>query len=312
LIVRRETAGSGGGGPRLRLGRAGARERWFYLLASPWILGFLLLQAIPLALALGLAFTDWEPPAAPRLVGLDNFAALVADARFVTALANTVVYALATVVPGLVIGLALALLLAPLRRGGGAIRTVVFMPVVVAGAATALMWGWILNPRFGLVNGLLASLGVEGPGWLHDRDWAMAGLVIMGLWNVGVNVVVYLAALRIVPSDLHEAAALDGAGAWRRFRAVTWPALTPVTFYLAVVNAIGASQVFTPTYLLTSGGPEDRTLTTALYTYETAFRTGELGYAAAMTLAVFALLVLVTAGQFRALGGRVQHLAGDS
>lgn len=293
-------------------GRPGTRARSFYLLASPWILGFVLLQAIPLALSFGLAFTDWQPPGPPQVVGLDNFLALVADARFATALRNTVVYGVATVVPGIAIGLGLAILLAPLRRGGGTVRTLVFMPAIVAGAATALVWGWLLNPRFGLVNGLLAAVGVEGPGWLHDPDWAMAGIVLIGLWNVGVNVVVYLAALRTVPADLHEAAALDGAGAWARFRHVTLPALSLVTFYLAVVNAIAAFQVFTPTYLLTAGGPENATLTTALYTYETAFRAGELGYASAMTLAVFALVVLITAAQFRGLGGRVQPVTPDS
>ena len=134
-------------------------------------------------------------------------------------------------------------------------RTIVFLPAVVAGATTELMWGWILNPRFGLVNSLLALFGIEGPGWLHDPDWAMAGLVLMGLWNVGVNVVVYMAALGSVPGVLHEAAALDGAGGFARFRHVTWPALSPVTFYLAVVNAIAAFQVFTPGYILTGGGP---------------------------------------------------------
>ncbi|HXG26959.1 MAG TPA: sugar ABC transporter permease, partial [Candidatus Binatia bacterium] len=179
------------------------------------------------------------------------------------------------------------------------------------GAGTALMWGWILNPRFGLVNGLLAALGIDGPGWFHDPDWAMAAIVLMGLWNLGVNVVVYLAALRTVPNDLHEAAALDGAGEWARFRFVTWPALTPVTFYLAVINVIAASHVFTPTYLLTAGGPEDRTLTTALYTYEVAFRSGQLGYAAAITLVMFAIVVLITAAQFRGLGGRVRLLRED-
>ena len=260
--------------------RARHTERWFYLLAGPWIAGFLVLQVIPLVLSTGLAFTSWEPPADPRWVGLANFTTLLGDGRFAAALLNTIVYAAATVGPGLVIGLALALLLAPLRRGD-AVRTLVFLPAVLAGAATALVWGWILNPRFGLLNGVLGLLGIQGPAWLHDADWAMAGLVLMALWNVGVNVVVYMAALGNVPAVLHEAAALDGAGAIARFRHVTWPALTPATFYLAVVNAIAAFQVFTPGYVLTGGGPDDSTLTTALYTYETAFRSGQPGYAAA-------------------------------
>ena len=195
-------------------------------------------------------------------------------------------YGLATVVPGLAIGLGLALLLRPTQRGGTVLRTTVFLPAVVAGVATALMWGWIFNPRFGLVNGVLGIVGIEGPAWLRDPGWAMPAMVLMGLWNVGINVVVYIAALGTVPRDLHEAAELDGAGPVGRFRYVTWPALLPVTFYLAIVNAIAAFQVFTPSYLLTGGGPGDATLTTALYTYQTAFASGRLGYASAMALVV--------------------------
>jgi multiple sugar transport system permease protein len=173
------------------------------------------------------------------------------------------------------------------------------------------MWGWIFNPRFGLLNGLLALVGIDGPAWLRDPAWAMPAMVLMGIWNIGVNVVIYIAALNTVPRDLHEAAQLDGAGRVARFWNVTWPALTPITFYLAVVNAIAAFQVFTPAYLLTGGGPEDATLTTALYTYETAFSSGQLGYASAMTLVVLGLIVLLTVGQFRFAGRRVEYSIAD-
>jgi multiple sugar transport system permease protein len=288
------------------------RERWFYLLISPWLIGLVLLLLVPMAAAALLAFTSWEPPLAPRWVGIDNLVALAADARFAKAVVNTVVYGVGTVVPGLAIGLGLALLLRGVRRGGTILRATVFMPAVVSGVATALMWGWIFNPRFGLLNEILGGLGIQGPAWLRDPAWAMPAMILMGLWNVGVNVVVYIAALDAVPRHLHEAAALDGAGRIARFRHVTWPALLPITFYLAIVNAITAFQVFTPTYILTRGGPDDATLTTALLTYQAAFGLGQLGYAAAMTLVVFIVVVALTATQFRFVGRRVQYLGAES
>lgn len=290
----------------------GSRERWFYLLISPWLIGLIALQLVPLLGAGLLAFADWEPPLAPQWVGGDNIAALAADPRFGTAVANTIVYGSATVIPGLAMGLGLALLLRGVGRGGTALRATVFMPAVVAGVATALMWGWILNPRSGLLDGLLAGIGISGPAWLSDPAWAMPAMVLIGLWNVGVNVVVYIAALDTVPRELYDAAALDGAGAVARFRSVTWPALLPITFYLAIVNAIAASQVFTPTYVLTRGGPDDATLTTALYIYQTAFGSGRLGYASAMAMVVFVAVIGLTAVLFRFGARRIPYLGAET
>ena len=287
------------------------RERWFYLLIAPWLVGLIVFQAAPIAGAAALAFAAWAPPLPIEWVGGANFEAMVRDQRFWQALWNTLVYGLGTVVPGLALGLGLALLLRGQRRGGAILRGAVFLPAVVSGVATALIWGWILNPRFGLLNALLGVFGVQGPAWLQDPGWAMPALIVMGLWNVGVNVIVYLAALNAVPRELHEAAALDGAGRVGRFRHVVWPALTPVTFYLAIVNAIGAFQVFTPTYLLTSGGPDGSTLTLALYTYQNAFAYGRLGYASALAIAVVVGLVALTALQFRLAGRRVTYVGAD-
>ncbi len=283
------------------------RERWFYLLISPWLIGLVALQMLPLAATALLSLTRWEPPTAPAFIGTGNFEQLLGDGRFIHSLFNTAVYGVATVVPGLLIGLGLAILIRGLRRGSAVAQATIFLPAVVAGVATALMWGWIFNPRFGLLNGLLSLFGIDGPAWLRDPAWAMPAMVLMGLWNVGINVVIYTAALGTVPRDLHEAAELDGAGRFARFRNVTWPALMPVTFYLAVVNAVAAFQVFTPVYLLTGGGPSDATLTTALYTYQTAFSAGQLGYASAMTLVVLALVAIITFGQFRYVGRRVEY-----
>ena len=289
-----------------------SRERWFYLLISPWLIGLLVLQVIPLVSATLLAFADWEPPLSARWVGLDNLAELLADPRFATAVGNTIAYGIATVVPGLIIGLGLALVLGGIRRGGTVLRATVFMPVVVAGVATALMWGWVLNPRFGLVDGLLGLVGLQGPAWLRDPAWAMPAMIVIGLWGVGVNVVVYLAALGTVPRELRDAAELDGAGPVARFRYITWPALLPVTFYLAVVGLIAASQVFTPTYVLTRGGPADATLTTSLYIYQAAFGSGRLGYASAAALIVAIGVLALAAILFRFARHRVPYLGAES
>ena len=295
---------SGGPGRRFALH---PRERWFYLLIAPWLIGFVVFQAAPIAGAVALAFADWRPPLPLRWVGFENLQAMAADPLFWQAVGNTLVYGIGTVVPGLAIGLGLALLLRGVRRGGTILRGTVFLPAVLSGVATALVWGWIFNPRFGLVNAVLGLFGIDGPAWLQDPAWAMPALIVMGLWNVGVNVIVFLAALNTVPRELHEAAALDGAGRVTRFRHVVWPALTPVTFYLAVVNAIGAFQVFTPTYLLTAGGPEGSTMTLALYTYQNAFALGRLGYASATALALVLGLIVLTVIQFRVAGRRVTY-----
>jgi multiple sugar transport system permease protein len=296
-----------------RTGRLGPRprERWFYLLIAPWLVGLAVFQAAPIAGAAALAFAEWTPPLPLDWVGTANFEVMLRDPRFWQAFWNTIVYGLGTVIPGLAIGLGLALLLRRQRRGGAVLRGAVFLPAIVSGVATALVWGWILNPRFGLLNAILGLVGIQGPAWLQDPAWAMPALIIMGLWNVGINVIVYLAALNTVPRELHEAAALDGAGRTGRFRHVTWPALTPITFYLAIVNAIGAFQVFTPTYLLTSGGPDGATLTLALYTYQNAFDYGRLGYASALAIAVVLGLVTLTAIQFRLVGRRVTYAGAD-
>ena len=289
----------------------GRRERWFYALIAPWLIGLVVLQLVPLLATTGLALSDWTPPAAPSWVGLDNLAALATDQRFLRSVVNTLIYTLGTVVPGLAIGLGLALLFDGLGRAGALARTIVFLPAVLAGVATALLWGWILNPRVGLLDALLGIVGIDGPSWLRDPAWAMPAVILVGLWSVGINVIVYAAALGAVPRAVLEAAMLDGAGRGARFRHVTWPALTPITFYLLIVGVVGAFGAFTSLYVLTGGGPQDATLTTAIYTYETAFAAGRLGFAAAMTVVAIVVVLGLTAVQVRVGGRRVAYLGAD-
>jgi multiple sugar transport system permease protein len=275
------------------------RERWFYLLVSPWIIGFLLFQGGPLLGAFALALGDWPFPNPPTFVGLSHFRAMAADTLLWKSLFNTAYYALGSVPPGIALGLLLALLLNRAGRVTALFRTIFFLPIVVSSVALTLLGGWIFNPRYGLLNQLLALTGIQGPGWLHDEAWAMPALILMSLWLLGVNMVIYLAALQNIPPELEEAAELDGAGSWNRFRHVTWPLLSPVTFYLLVVNLIGSFQVFTPSYILTQGGPNNATLTLPLYIYFNAFSWGNLGYASAISFVLFLSVMGLTVWQFR-------------
>ena len=279
--------------------RAKRRERWFYLMISPWLFGFLIFQAAPLLGAIGLSFVDLRLPQPPNFIGLANFRTLLRDPLMGRTLLNTGYYAVGTVTMAIGAGLGLALLLHGQRRGAYLFRTIFFLPAVVSGVATVLLWGWVFNPRYGLANALLAQAGIRGPGWLQDEAWAMPSLVLMSMWGVGTSMVVYLAALQGVPRELCEAASLDGAGSWQRFRHVRWPLISPVTFFLVVVNLIGAFQVFTPSYLLTRGGPNNATLTLPLYLYLNAFAWGRLGYASALAVVLFAAVLALTFVQFR-------------
>lgn len=281
------------------------RERWFYLLISPWLVGLLLFQLGPIVAAFSLSFMDWPLPQPPQFVGLTHFRTLLTDGLFARTLLNTGYYALGTVPTGIVLGLGLALLVQRPLPGITLFRTIFFLPVIASGVAMVLLWGWMFNARYGLINELLAQIGIRGPAWLQDARWAMLALIFMSLWSVGTNMLIYLAALQSVPPELYEAAALDGAGRWRRFRHVTWPLISPVTLYLLIVNVIGSFQVFTPTYILTRGGPDNATLTLPLYIYFNAFSWNNMGYAATLSFVLFLIIILLTLLQFRLARGRV-------
>lgn len=285
--------------------RARHRERWFYLLITPWLVGLLLFQAGPILAAFALSFANWPLPQPPQFVGLDHFRTLLTDVLFVRTLWNTAYYALGTVPTGVLLGLGLALLVKRPFPGITLFRTVFFLPVIASGVAMVLLWGWMFNARYGLINAALAQVGIHGPAWLQDEQWAMPALILMSLWSVGTNMLIYLAALQGVPVELQEAAALDGAGRWQRFRHVTWPLISPVTLYLVIVNVIGSFQVFTPTYILTRGGPNNTTLTLPLYIYFNAFSWNKLGYAATLSLVLFVIIISLTLLQFRLARGRI-------
>jgi multiple sugar transport system permease protein len=204
----------------------------------------------------------------------------------------------------LVLALAVALALNARLRGLVALRTAFFLPVVSSWVAVALLWSWLFNPRYGLVNYLLGLAGVAGPGWLFDRTWAMPAIILTSVWkDLGFVMVIFLAGLQAIPADYHEAAALDGAGAFERLRSITLPLLAPTTFFVAVISIINSFQVFDQVWVMTEGGPAGATSVLVERVVKHAFSYGEMGYAATISWVLFALVFAVTLVQLR-LGRR--------
>ena len=230
-------------------------------------------------------------------MGLANYRELSHDPRFWLSVGNTLSFALVAVPLGVIVGLALALLLNTKVRGIAFYRTMFFLPTVVPLVASCVLWNQILNPQQGLLNEMLRHLHVPEafiPGWLTSEHWAKPALVLMSLWGAGGGMVLYLAALQDVPPDLYEAASLDGATAWHRFRHVTLPAISPVILFTTITGLIGAMQYFAQAMVMTGGGPWDATLFYSLNLFNTAFTEYRLGYASAMAWVMFVLVLALT------------------
>ncbi len=266
-----------------------------WLFISPWLIGFLVFTAGPFLAALFLSTTTWDVAGAWEEIGLRNYQRMFngEDEQFAVAVRNTL-YFVAFNVPGVqIIALALAALLNQKLHGISIYRTIFYLPAVTSGIATAYLWATILA-KFGLLNGMLALIGIEGPTWLYSVEWGMPAIIMYSLWNVGTPMLVYLAALQGVPVHLHEAAMIDGAGIWGRFRHVTVPMITPAIFFNSVLGVIGSFQVFTAAFILTQCGPADATLVYILHLYRSAFLNGKMGYASALAWVLFLAILAVT------------------
>jgi multiple sugar transport system permease protein len=281
---------------------------WGYLFVAPLFLGFLIFLGGPLLASLALTFVKWDILSPPQWVGLANYAELARDPIVGKAFYNTV-FLMLGIPAGMLLSLLLALAMNQPIRGIGAFRVIYFLPVISSVAAVALLWRWIYNPQFGLLNYLLALVGIPGPDWLGSPMWAKPALMIMGVWGgLGLNMILYLAALQSVPAQLYEAATLDGAGPWQRFRHVTWPMITPTTFFITITSIIGSFQAFAQIHLLTrgngpgavGGGPHWATTTVIYYLWQQAFSYYRMGYAAALAWVLAAVILLITALQFAA------------
>ncbi len=276
--------------------RARRREALaFYLCISPWLIGFIFLTLGPMLYSLYISFTRWDLLTDPVWVGLRNYAVKMPnDDRFWQSLRVTLLYTLAYVPLEMIGGLALALLVQRRIRGIRIFRTVFYLPTVLAGVAFVVVWLWMLDPRGGLINLLLGRFGIAGPRWLLDPDWALPALIMMSFWGWGRAMVIYLAGLQAIPGELYEAAAIDGAGSWKRFWRVTIPLLTPTIFFNLILSIIGTFQTFTNAFVATNGGPLDATLFYVLYLYKQAFEFRNMGYASALAWVLFLIILGLT------------------
>jgi multiple sugar transport system permease protein len=287
-------------GSPVRHRRLSREVLWGYIFVGPWILGFLIFTLGPVLASLGLSFMDYELISAPTWRGLRNYAELITQDRlFGVSLFNTIYYTLFSVPLGIIVAFSLALLLNVQLPGMNVYRTVFYLPAVTAGVAVSLLWIWLFNPQFGLINYLLRSLGLPGPGWLVDPVWAKPAFILMSVWGVGGTVVIFLAGLQGVSRSLYEAAEIDGANTLQRFRHVTIPMMTPVIFFNMIVGIIGSFQVFTSAYVMTQGGPRDATLFYVLYLFKQGFKLLRMGYAAAMAWILFVIIIVLTLIQLR-------------
>lgn len=276
-----------------------------YLFLSPWIVGFVLLTAGPMLASLVLSFTDYDILSSPRFVGLANYKELATDPDVLRSLGNTVYYTLLHVPLSMAISLALAMLLVRLGRGSAFFRTIIYLPVMTPPVAVGALFLLLLNGQTGLVNSALGKLGVQGPQWTADPVWIKPGIVLMSLWTVGASVVIFLAALREVPAQLYEAATVDGASGWHRFRYVTLPMISPSLFFVLIVNTIGSLQMFTEVYTMffgnetTRSSSGDAALFYVVYLFQQAFQFLHMGYASAMAWLLFLVVLLITLIQVR-------------
>lgn len=272
-----------------------------YLYLVPTIVGLLVFSLGAIVASFYISFNNWQLVLPPVWVGLKNYTTLLQMPEFWQVLRNTVYYTVGYVPLAVTLPLFMALLVNQKLRGITFFRTTYFLPVVTSGVAIALVWGWMYNPSFGVINYLLETLfGIEGPRWLADPKWAMPSLIIIGVWqSVGYNMVIYLAGLQGIPQELYEAARIDGASRTRLFWHITVPLITPTAFFILVLSIIGSFQVWTITYLLTQGGPANSTLTLAYYIYQQGFEWFHMGFAAALAYVLFAIVFVVTMIQFR-------------
>lgn len=278
-----------------------------YLFISPVVLGYLIWVAGPMLVAVWLSLTDWDMLRPATFVGLENYRTMLQDDLFWQSLTVTFYFTLVSVPLSLALSFAVAMLMNVNVRGIAFFRLLFYLPSIVPAVANAVLWVWVLNSEFGLLNSAFNWLGLPKILWLQDPSWAMPALIVMSLWAIGGAMITFLAGLQGIPQHLYEAAEIDGANYWDRFWNVTIPMMSPVIFFNLVIGLIGALQTFTQGYLMTRGGPQNATLFYGLYIYRSAFRDFKMGYAAALSWVLFAIVLVLSLFVFRYLGRMVYY-----
>ncbi|HDP34984.1 MAG TPA: extracellular solute-binding protein, partial [Candidatus Hydrogenedentes bacterium] len=265
-----------------------------YLFMLPWLFGFLVLGGGPLVFSLFMSFCQYDVLSPPRFVGLRNYHEMFfRDPLFYKSLWNTVYMAI-SIPLGMTVSLGIAMLLHRETKGMAVYRTLFYLPAIMPAVAASILWIWIFNPTEGILNSLLANIGIEGPAWLQNQKWSKPALIIMMVWGAGGGMIVWLAGLKGIPRHLYEAAELDGAGPFRKFFNITLPMLSPYILFNMIMGLIGTFQVFTQAYIMTQGGPVDSTLFYAYALFNNAFRFMRMGYASAMAWVLFFIILALT------------------
>jgi multiple sugar transport system permease protein len=278
-----------------------------YIFIAPFILGFILWFLIPALVSANLTFQKWNLISPPRYVGFENIKKLFTDPILPTSLKATFLYTFFSVPIGLVFAFFLATLINTKVRGIAIFRTIFFLPSIVPLVATALLWAWIFNTEFGLLNVIVRFFGGSKIAWLQEPGWAIAAFIILSTWGVGGSMIIFLAGLQGIPESYYEAADLDGAGRAAKLWNITLPLMSPIIFFNLVLGFINAFQVFVLPLLMTNGGPQNATLTLVLYIYRTAFQSTSMGYAATLSWLLFFFLMIFSFIIFRFIGSRVYY-----
>jgi multiple sugar transport system permease protein len=278
---------------------------------SPWLIGFLWFFIYPTVSSLYYSFTQYNILQPPTWVGARNYVDLTQDRRFWNSLSNTVFYTAISVPLNVTLAFTLAFILNREIPGRPLLRTLVYIPVVVPITATAMIWMWLFNTNWGMLNNLLALVGIKGPAWLGSPTWSKPSLILMQTWLIGAQILIFLAALQDVPRVLYEAATVDGAGAFQRLLKVTIPMVTPAVLFNLLTGLIGAFQVFASAWIMTDGGPLRSTEFYVYYLYNNGFRFFKMGYASAMAWILFGVVLIVSAITFGTSARWVYYGSGE-
>ena len=274
-------------------------ELWAYLFLLPQYVGLVCFVLGPVLVTLFLSFAEWNLIAPPRWIGIQNYTVSLQTQVFWQTWGNTIYYVVASVAGSVILSLLLALALNEKLRGITIYRGIYFLPVVTSAVAVSIVWRWLYNPEFGLFNVLLTAVGLSPLPWLNSLRWVMPSVIIMSIWHtLGYNMVIFLAGLQGIADHFYEAAEIDGANHWQRFRFITLPLLSPTTFFILVTATIGAFQAFNEIYIMTNGGPANATRVILLHIYILAFRLFKIGEASAVSWILFLLLFCLTLTNF--------------
>ena len=273
---------------------------WAFILLVPNLLGFLIFTVFPVVASFVLSFSEWDLLSPMKFVGVSNYVNLASDETFWKVLWNTFYFTLGTVPIGIALSHLRAVALNHKIRGVKLFRAMYFLPVISSTVAVAIVWQWLYNPHFGLLNYILSLFGIEGPLWLTSTTWAMPAVIITSIWKgLGFNMLLFLAGLQGIDSQFYEAAKIDGANAVRQFFHITVPLLAPTTFFVTVMSIINSFQVFDQIHVMTQGGPARSTSVLVHYLYQNAFQYFKMGYASAIAYVLFIIVFVVTMLQFR-------------